>query len=55
MQGENTQNWRELCALAEKEQDPDKLMGLIREISRLLEQKEQRLKGGDPLSTETAA
>ncbi len=34
----------ELCALAAKEQDPQKLMELTREIIRLLDEKEARLK-----------
>ncbi len=34
----------ELCAQAAIEQDPDRLLMLVREINRLLEEKEQRLK-----------
>jgi hypothetical protein len=34
--------WRELCAQAAVEQDPQKLHELVREIIRLLEPKEQR-------------
>jgi hypothetical protein len=44
MQGENAERWRTLCAQAAVEQDPDKLMDLIAEISRMLEEKEERLK-----------
>lgn len=33
-----------LCEQAANEQDPDKLMELVREINRLLEEKELRLK-----------
>jgi hypothetical protein len=33
-----------LCEQAANEQDPDKLMELVREINRLLEEKERRLK-----------
>lgn len=46
-QGENLKNreqWLELCAQAAVEQDPDKLLILMKEINRLLEEKEQRLK-----------
>jgi hypothetical protein len=43
MQGENAERWRKLCGQAAIEQDPDKLMELIREINRLLDEKEQRL------------
>lgn len=44
MQGQTKEKWEELCALAAKEQDPVKLMALVQEINRILEQKEQRLK-----------
>jgi len=44
VQGENAERWRELCALATTEQDPDRLLALIREINMLLERKERRLK-----------
>ena len=44
MQGENLERWRELCALAAAEQDPDRLLALIWEINTLLERKERRLK-----------
>jgi hypothetical protein len=43
MQGETGERWRKLCEQAAGEQDPEKLMELIREIENLLEQKEQRL------------
>lgn len=33
-----------LCEQAANEQDADKLMELVKEINRLLEEKEQRLK-----------
>lgn len=41
---ENEERWKELCALAAIEQDPAQLLALIKEINRLLEIKEQRLK-----------
>jgi hypothetical protein len=44
MQGPNAERWRELCAQAAVEQAPEKLLGLIQEINRLLEEKENRLK-----------
>jgi hypothetical protein len=34
----------QLCERAASEQDPEKLMELVREINRLLEEKERRLK-----------
>jgi hypothetical protein len=37
-------HWMELCEQASVEQDPERLMELIREIHRLLEDKEQRLR-----------
>jgi hypothetical protein len=41
---EHNEKWKNLCQLASVEQDPAKLMDLIREINRLLEEKEQRIK-----------
>ncbi len=45
MEGETKDRWFELCAQAAVEQDPDKLIELVKEISRLLDEKEARLKG----------
>jgi hypothetical protein len=42
---ENRERWMELCAQAADEQNPEKLMELVAEITRLLEAKERRLKG----------
>ena|SRR5258708_33185743 len=39
---EDDDRWKELSALAAKEQDPDKLLELVQEINRLLEEKERR-------------
>lgn len=44
MQGENQERWQALCERAAVEQDPEKLIELAKEISRLLEEKEARLK-----------
>jgi hypothetical protein len=44
MNGENKEQWMRLCELASKEQDPDKLMQLVQEITRLLEERERSLK-----------
>lgn len=41
---ENEERWKQLCEQAAKEQDPEKLMGLIAEINRLLALKEERLR-----------
>jgi hypothetical protein len=43
VRGESEERWRALCEQAVVEQDPDKLLHLIREINQLLEAKEQRL------------
>jgi hypothetical protein len=45
MKAETGERWRALCQKAQTEQDPDKFMELIREITRLLEEKERRLRG----------
>lgn len=39
------EKWMELCALAATEQDSNKLMALVKEIERLLAEKQERLKG----------
>ena len=43
MKGEAKERWMRLCEQAALEQDPEKLMQLVVEINRLLEEKEQRL------------
>jgi hypothetical protein len=43
MQGKTGELWFELCAKAAQEQDPDKLLKLVEEINRLLQEKESRL------------
>jgi len=45
VQGENAERWRLLCERAATEKDPAILMELVREINRLLEEKEERLQG----------
>jgi hypothetical protein len=42
---EHKERWKELCALAEKEQDPAKLRALVAEINALLSKKQRRLDG----------
>ena len=44
MQGEKAEQWRVLCEQAAIEQDPEKLMQLIEQINRMLEEKEERLR-----------
>lgn len=43
MQRETKERWMLLCEQAANEQDPVKLMELVREINSLLEEKERRL------------
>ena len=44
MQGEKGELWRKLCEQAAVEQDPERLFELTKEITRLLDEKEARLK-----------
>jgi hypothetical protein len=44
MQGQTLERWQQLCALAAEERDLDKVLEIVKEINRLLEEKEQRLK-----------
>jgi hypothetical protein len=41
--GNTKERWRELCERASVEQDPDKLLELVKEINQLLEEKRIRL------------
>jgi hypothetical protein len=43
MQGQAKDRWLQLCEQAAVEQDPAKLLELIREINHLLEEKRARL------------
>jgi hypothetical protein len=54
VQGEKAEQWRALCEQAAVEQEPQKLMRLIEQITRLLENKEQRLRQ-QHASTDSAA
>ena len=40
---ENTEKWMQLCAEAANEQDSQKLMALIKQITALLDPKQERL------------
>lgn len=53
MKGETRERWQHLCAKAADEQDPQKLLELVQEINRLLQEKEQRL-AGQPVSANAA-
>ena len=48
MQGKVQEEWMRMCEQAATEQDSEKLMALITEINRMLDEKEQRLKSGKP-------
>ena len=41
---QTSERWHEICALAAEEHDTEQLQMLRREINRLLEDKERRLK-----------
>ena len=43
MLGQNRERWMELCELASKEQDPEKLLKLVQQINQMLEEKQNRL------------
>jgi hypothetical protein len=43
LQSETTERWKVLCEQASKEQDPQKLAELVKEINRLLEEKHSKL------------
>ena len=44
MQGENGERWKHLCEQAAVEQDPQRLLELVREINRLLAHKQDGIK-----------
>jgi hypothetical protein len=46
---QNNPRWMELARLAAEEQDPVKMLALIKEINELLEAKEERLKRTHPV------
>jgi hypothetical protein len=43
MQGANKERWWILCEQASKEQNSERLMELVKEINKLLEEKQDRL------------
>jgi len=47
MRGKTQELWEQFCERAAVEQDPEKLLQLAKEINRLLEEKETRLKQTD--------
>jgi hypothetical protein len=43
MDEQKQEDWLQLCALAAKEQDPERLFELVRKINSLLEERERKL------------
>jgi hypothetical protein len=57
LQGQNKERWEELCRQAATEQNPEKLLLLIREINDILDAKEKRLieaRAKSPMKPDTA-
>ncbi len=48
MFGKTKERWLELCEQAANEQDSVKLKALVEDIARLLQEKDNRLKGKPP-------
>jgi len=42
------EDWKDLCARAAVEQDPEKLVELVKEINRLLQEQRERLRRPQP-------
>jgi hypothetical protein len=53
MKGKTKEHWTELCEQAAREQDSDKLLQLVHEINRMLDEKEQRLQREHAISPAT--
>ena len=49
----NKERWQELCELAAVEQDSEKLLALVQEINRLLDDKRNRLLNKQSGATES--
>lgn len=45
MDNQTKERWQKLCEQAAVEQDPEKLLALVRAINHILEEKERRLAG----------
>ena len=43
MRGEKREQWMELCDQVAHEQDPDKVLELVKKLNEMLEEKERRL------------
>jgi len=55
MKGETLEQWRQLCELAAIEQDPERLLALVKEINRLLDEKDKRLREKSERSAQSGA
>lgn len=55
MKDGNLERWQQLCAEAATEQDHHRLMELIAEINRMLEEKEQPLQTQSETKVQSAA
>jgi hypothetical protein len=53
VQGARRERWLELCEKAANEHDPQKLLMLVEEINRLLEEKSKRLAANKPADSVT--
>jgi hypothetical protein len=49
----NKERWQELCKQAAVEQDSEKLLALVQEINRLLDEKRDRLLNKQPGASES--
>lgn len=54
MQGETKERWLLLCEQAAVEEDAERLLELVKEINRILEEKEKRLTGKDRSANSTS-
>ena len=48
MNDKTKEPWLQLCEQAAVEQDPERLLKLVNEISRMLDEKNQRIQHGSP-------
>ncbi len=53
-EGNDGEQWKQLCARAAVERDPGKLLALVQEINSLLENKDQRRGFGGPTPNASA-
>jgi hypothetical protein len=54
MKGQTRERWQELCEQAANEQDPTKMLEIIKEINRLLDEKEHRLQAATNRTSQNA-